>query len=271
MISIKNYFQHTAGSVKKIGLAMRVLVGSITGSSFIQGDVKLAFYCLLAGGILDFILQCLPPGEPAAPGKPATSTAGLVAVIALLTGMLLFNSSCTVLKPEVDRTKKDTTITTYKQVDLKVTGAKVFAGINMDSLFHAALLAKDFAKDDSISRLNIELQFKQDSISALKANKPIPAKPLPPVYIPQKQYVTDPQTKAQLAYWIDQYGKFQITCESKDQTIKTLQAQVTKLTTDTTITTKVNPVTPMWSKVAMIVEGILLLIAILIIVFKSIL
>jgi hypothetical protein len=248
---------------------MRVLVGSITGSSFIQGNVKLAFYCLLAGGILDFILQCLPPGEPQAPAtvSPVTVTP-VVAIIALL--MAFFISSCSIIKPEVDHSKTDTTITTYKQVDLKVKGAKVFAGINMDSLFHAALIEKVQQRADSISKLKLELQYKQDSIAALKANKPIPAKPIYIISDPVKQYVTDPQTKAQLTYWIDAYGKFQITCESKDQTIASLQAQVTKLTKDTTVTTKVAYQTPVWNKVVMIIEGLLLITAILIIVFKSI-
>lgn len=276
MISIKNYFQHTAPSVKKIGLAMRVLIASITGSSFVQGNVKMAFYCLLAGGLIDFILQCLPPGDmsAASENQPAPQALGGINKALVLFNLLAISvmiNGCTVVRPGTNTSKTDTTITTYKQVDIKVAGAIVSAGLNMDSLYHAALMAKDQRTADSILWLNTELKFKQDSIAALKANKPIPPKP---VYIPsppQKQYVTDPKTKAQLAYWIDAYGKFQITCESKDQTIATLQAQVTKLTKQVSSTTVTVPQTPVWAKVAMILEGICLVIAILIIVFKSIL
>ena len=270
MLSIKNYFQHTAGSVKKIGLAMRVLVGSLAGSSFIQSNIKAAFYCLLAGAVLDFVLQCLPPDEPAKPAQQVPPNSGILTVAMAMVFALILNS-CTVVKPQVDRKKTDTTITSYKQVDISVKGAKVFAGINIDSLYHAALMTKDMRMEDSVTRLNEELQYKRDSIADLKSHKPVPPRPAPIPSVPQKQYITDPQTKAQLTYWIDAYGKFQITCESKDQVIHSLQAQVTKLTKDTTVTVKVVPITPVWNKVVMILEGIFLIVAVLIIVFKSIL
>jgi hypothetical protein len=141
----------------------------------------------------------------------------------------------------------------------------------MDSLYHVALMDQDIRKDDSIQRLNAELKYKQDSIADLKAHRPVPA---PPVYIqspPQKQYVTDPQTKAQLSYWIDAYGKFQITCQAKDQTIQTLQAQVTKLTKDTTVTTKVAYQTPWWNKVLMWAELAVILVLLIYGFIKTIL
>jgi hypothetical protein len=287
MSLLKNYWTETATSVKKIGLALRALITTVAGTGFIQGDVKMAFYVVIAGGILDFILQNLPPDKPNTPGStpanvggyqptsdiksaPPTGGSGVPALIIAL--LLLFCvTSCTVVKPQVDRTKTDSTYTTYKQVDIKLTGAKVYAGLNLDSLYHVALMNKDQYKDDSIARLNVELKYKQDSIAALKADKPIPQRP---VYIPSppvKQYVTDPQTKAQLSYWIDAYGKFQITCEAKDQTIATLQAQVNKLTTDKTVTVSVVYKTPEWNKYVMIVLGVLLVVAIVIIVIKSIL
>jgi hypothetical protein len=274
MSLLQNYWKDTACSVKKVGLALRALVATVGGSAFVQNDVKFAFYALLAGGVLEFVLQNLPPDKTdgtnnnTPTGGSSTPAAG-VAVIALL--MMIFATSCTTIKPQVNRTKSDSTYTTYKQVDIKLTGAKVIAGLNIDSLYHAALMNKDQYKDDSIARLNVQLQYAKDSLTAAKANKPIPPKP---VYIPsppKKEYVTDPQTKAQLSYWIDAYGKFQIQCESKDQTITTLQAQVNKLTTDKTTTIDVAYKTPAWNKFVMILEAALLLVAILIIVFKSIL
>jgi hypothetical protein len=272
MSLLKNYWTETPTSVKKIGLALRALITTVAGTGLIQGDVKMAFYVVIAGGILDFILQNLPPDNNAGPnaGPASISPAKIVApLIALL--LLFCVTSCTVVKPQVDRTKTDSTYTTYKQVDIKLTGAKVYAGLNLDSLYHVALMNKDQYKDDSIARLNVELKYKQDSIAALKADKPIPQRP---VYIPSppvKQYVTDPQTKAQLSYWIDAYGKFQISCEAKDQTIQTLQAQVNKLTTDKTVTVSVVYKTPAWNKFLMLAELALIIAAVIFIAIKSIL
>jgi len=270
MISLKNYFKETSVKVKKFALVLKSLIATAAGTSFVQGDIKIAFYVAVGGAVIAGLLELLPPDDPAAPAQGAPSAGGVAA--AMLGLFILFGiSGCTVLKPEVDRTKTDTTITTYKQVALQVKGATVSAGLNLDSLYHVALMNQDIRKDDSIQRLNAELKYKRDSIAALKANKPIPA---PPVIIqapPKKQYVTDPQTKAQLAYWIDAYGKFQITCQAKDQTIQTLQAQVTKLTKDTTTTTKVVTQTPWWNKLLMITESVIILALAIFLLIKTIL
>ena len=272
----KNYFQHTSIAVKKVALALRALVATATGSAFVQGEVKLAFYVLIAGGLLDFILQLLPPSTAdAQPGSNSSTPSagpspGAAACLVWLVALSMVYVSCTVIKPGTNTSKTDSTYTTYKQVAIDVKGATVTAGLNMDSLFHAALMAKDQRAEDSIGRLNMEVKYKTDSLTALKAGNAIPAKP---VYIqlpPQKQYVTDPNTKAQLTYWIDAYGKFQITCEAKDQTITSLQAQVTKLTKQVSSTTVTVPQTPVWAKVVMWLEGVLLLICIIILFIKSI-
>jgi len=270
MLKLKNYWRETSPKIKKLSLWLKTTIGALALSAYAQSEVRYGFYLLIAGAIIDGLLQLLPPdNDKTNADKLAIKGAGVIAFI-LVVLMFAFNS-CSIIKPGVDHSKIDSTYTTYKQVDIKLPGAKVFAGLNMDSLYHAALIAKDQRSGDSILRLNMELKYKQDSIAALKANKPMPAKPVYITSPPQKQYVTDPQTKAQLSYWIDAYGKFQITCEAKDQKISTLQAEVTKLTKDTTTTTKVVTQTPAWNKVVMIIEGILLLIAVLIIVFKSIL
>jgi len=187
----------------------------------------------------------------------------IIAAMLLMVSALMFNS-CSVIKPEVDHTQTDSTVTSFKQVDIKLQGAKVFAGVNIDSLYHAALMARDQRSEDSIARLNMELKYKQDSIAALKANKPVPPKPIYIQSPPQKQFVTDPETKAQLSYWIDAYGKFQISCESKDQTIHSLQAQVTKLTKDITTQKLLVDKTPTWNWIAMAVLATLLVISVLI-------
>jgi hypothetical protein len=273
MSLLKNYWAETACSVKKIGLALRGLVATVSGAAFIQSDVKMAFYVLLAGGLLDFVLQNLPPDKPGTPGDGTASTDRVAPVIGavVLAFLMMFCSSCSVIKPQVNTTKTDSTYTTYKQVDIKLKGATVLAALNIDSIYHVALMNKDQYKDDSIARLNMELKYAKDSLADVIANKPIPPKPVYIPTAPQKEYVTDPQTKAQLSYWIDAYGKFQIQCDSKDQTITTLQAQVNKLSTDKTTTIDVAYKTPAWNKFLMILEGAIILVLAIILIIKIIL
>jgi hypothetical protein len=262
MLKLKYYWSQTSPKIKKMSLWLKSTIGALALSAYVTSDPKLAVYLLVAGAIVDGLLQLLPPDQDAA--KDCKCTGKGAAVLILFASMLAI-SSCSIIKPEVDHSKTDTTTISYKQVAIKVAGAKVFAGLNMDSLYHAALMAKDQRSEDSISRINLELKYKQDSIAALKANKPVPPKPNYIPSPPQKQYVTDPKTKAQLTYWIDAYGKFQITCESKDQTIQTLQAQVTKLTKDKTTTTVIQKETPTWNWIAMAVLATLLVICVIII------
>lgn len=263
MLKLKNYWRATSPKIKKMSLWLKSTIGALALSAYATSEVKTGFYLLIAGAIIDGVLQLLPPDQDATKANKSAIKGAAVVALVIMASMFAL-SSCRVIKPEIDHTKTDSTITTYKQVDIKLPGAKVFAGLNMDSLYHAALMAKDQRSEDSILRLNMELKYKQDSIAALKANKPIPAKP---VYIPsppQKQYVTDPQTKAQLSYWIDAFGKFQITCESKDQTIHSLQAQVTKLTKEVTTQKLLVDKTPAWNWIAMAVLATLLVISLII-------
>jgi hypothetical protein len=251
MLKLKNYWRATSPTIKKMSLWLKSTIGALALSAYATSEVKVGFYLLIAGAIIDGVLQLLPPDQDAASADKSTVKGAAVVALVIMASIFTL-SSCRVIKPEVNRTKTDSTITTYKQVEIKVPGAKVFAGLNLDSLYHAALMAKDQRSEDSILWLNMELKYKQDSIAALKANKPIPAKPVNIPSPPQIQYVTDPQSKAQLAYWIDAYGKFQISCESRDRIIHALQAEITKLTQDK------------WNEIAMAVLATLLVISLII-------
>jgi len=258
MLKLKNYWKNNSCAVKKFGIWLKATIAGLTTSAYVQGNIKLAMYVLIAGGLVDLLLQFLPPDEP---GKPNQGN-GIITAIALV--MVLFTfTSCRIIKPEVDTTKTDSTYTTFKQIDIKVAGAKVHKGLDLDSLFRASLMQRDQRRADSIANLKAELQFKKDSIAALKAGKPIPPAPvlIPPK--PNVQYVTDPQTKAQLSYWIDEYGKLQLGCESKDQVVSTLQAQVNKLTKQVTTQKLIVPETPKWNYIAMAVLATLLIISVM--------
>ena len=183
---LNNYWAETATSVKKIALALRTFVGTITASAYVQGNVQLAFYILLVGAIIDFLLNFLPPDKPGNSGTPSIPQINLgTAVIFILA---LFITSCSIIKPQVNTIQKDSTYTTFKPIDLKVKGAKVNAGINLDSLYRASLFVRDQQKDDSILKLTLMVKYKTDSIAAIKANKPIPTRPV--INFPQPIYNT---------------------------------------------------------------------------------
>jgi hypothetical protein len=240
MIRLKNYWEETSPSVKKLILWLKGIIGMTSVSAFIQGDPKFSFWFLLAGAAIDGLLQLLPSDAVV---KAGTKVVCWFICFNVATASL---SGCFSKRSVVEHSVIDTTTTSYKQVDYAYKGAKVVTGLNMDSLLHAALIQKNQRLQDSINNLKIESKYKQDSIAALKAGKPAPVKPdlIPPK--PKISYITDPQTKAQLSYWIDQYGKLQVGCESKDQTLQLMVAQVTKLRSEkdkntTTITVKVIP------------------------------
>lgn len=223
MIQLKNYFKHTSGSVKKLSLWLRGVIGTLSLSAYVQNDIKIGFYLLIAGALIDLLLQLLPPDTEVKPGaKVLLFVVGLSAIATTMVG-------CLAKRPLVEHSYKDTTSVTYKQVDYHYQGAKVTTGLNLDSLFKAALVAKEQHREDSTLRAESLVKYKADSTAAVKAGKSVPPAPKLPVAKPSKSYVTDPETKAQLSYWVDQYGKLQLGCESKDKTLQMLVAQVNRL------------------------------------------
>ncbi len=242
---LNNYWAETAQSVKKLALALRTLIGTVTASAYVQGNVQLAFYILLLGAVIDFLLNFLPPDKPGNPGTPVSTRINLGTAILLV--LALFITSCSIIKPQVNTLQKDSTYISYKPIDWRVKGAKVNTGLNLDSLYHLALFARDARKEDSLATYALQLKYKNDSLIALRANKPLPPRPPMVVEHPKIQYLTDPETKAQLSYWVDQFGKLQIGCEAKDQTLHTLQTTITNLKSKETTTTQIAYKTPTWN------------------------
>jgi hypothetical protein len=120
---------------------------------------------------------------------------------------------------------KDSVTTTYRQEQVTIKGAAVLQVLNLDSLLKESLDARNV--------------YVKDSLTAVKNGQPVPVQQRTVV-----KYLTDPQTKASLSYWTDQYGKLNIGCESKDQTIQLLIAQVQQLHTELTTATKIEYKTP---------------------------
>lgn len=258
-LHIKNYWQDNSKAVKKVLLWLKAMTGMMVGSAYIQGNIKLCFYIMVAAGVLDGLLQLLPPanngGGQQQPGAQASAQAEVpaptgippAAVVAALTCMF-WTASCTVIKPATNTRVVDSVSTTYTPVDYHITGAKVSKGINIDSLYRVVLRARNKHLADSVAYLKQRNQWLADSLTAARANKPLPPKPLLIPAKPVIQYLTDPATKAQLSYYVDAFGRLNVGCEAKDRTIQVLQQTVTRLQKQVSQTTQVAYKTPwyMW-------------------------
>ena len=113
--------------------------------------------------------------------------------------------------------KKDTTITNYIPVDAHYQGATVGNSINSDSLLKAFAVLLEKSKGNGTRPVNIDSVLNAFKMG-FKTN------------LHDTVVTTDPNTKVQLKYWVDEFGKLQMTCTSKDQTIQMMVAQITKLT-----------------------------------------
>lgn len=167
--------------------------------------------------------------------------------------LLLFVSSCKIIRPGVDTEKSESTDINYKQHNIDVKGAKVGSSIDFDSLKNEVAKQK--------ARL---AQYQLDSAKAVADGKPLPSKPKE-----NKSTFTDPQSKAQLTYWLDEYGKLQLSCESKDQTVSFLAAEVTRLSKEVTKKTEVAYQTPVWNWILISVLSTLLIISIILLTTRK--
>lgn len=243
MLKFENIFKPTAASVVKLSLSLRVLVGVLASASYVQHKPGLSFGLLVAGAILDFVLQMLPQNVTV---KNGANT--VLIVVGLVAGVAL--AGCKSLRPTSEHRVTDSTTVTYKKQAVVVLGASVLQTIDTDSLL-----------DVWQSKFK---QFKHDSVQAIATGQPIPK---PPVLA--KRTVTDTQTKAQLTYWIDQYGKLQVSCESKDQTIQVLVAETNRLRKEFKTTPVIVKETPQYIKVILWAMGGLLVLALIKLFFKN--
>lgn len=153
--------------------------------------------------------------------------------------------SCQVLKPATSYSKTEKVDTAYKKQEVQVKGAKVETSLDVEALINALT------------------SYKRDSANAANSGTPPPPKPK------TSGTVTDAQGKAQLTYWIDQFGKLQLSCESKDQTVNVLVAEVTRLSKEVSKKTEIDYKTPVWNWIAMSILATLLIIAVLILTLRK--
>jgi hypothetical protein len=196
-----NYFKPTSKTILKLSLALKGFIGTISAATYFDGNKTAAFWFLIAGAFIDFILQCVDSDTEQA----VKDNAGKITVILALLWLSLFG--CKTSNIATSTTKVDSIWTSYNQAVVNVSGdalrnklstaASSSHPANIDSMINAAVSA-----------------FKDE----MKSKKPIE--------------VTDPESKVQLKYWYDQFCTLNMECSSKDQTIQLLIAQINKLSTE---------------------------------------
>lgn len=165
------------------------------------------------------------------PEDPKPDETAKFIILVVLVGALL--SSCKITKPETQTIIKDSVSINYRTIDVPVKGATVYQMVNVDSL------QKAWQQSQTVG-------------------KPTAGKPV---------VIIDPQSKAELKVWVDQYGKLQASCESKDQTVKALVAELTHMRQKIEKKTEIVKETPKWCYIALTILGTLLTMSVLINVF----
>jgi phage-related holin len=141
--------------------------------------------------------------------------------LTILIAVMLLGVSCKTIAPQIDTSfeAKDTSITHYKPVDVAVKGADVVTPFDF-SKFLVPTTGDFYIKNPEFKGLETKL----DSILTIYAK----AK-----FGKDTVKIFDQTNKVALKYWVDEFGKLQIQCSSKDQTIQLLVAEVTKLRKET--------------------------------------
>lgn len=157
--------------------------------------------------------------------------------------------SCTIVRPgeKTSYSKTDTTETKYKPIFVEYKGGTSTTAINYDSLYAAwkkSLPATQQSNADSLFKVFLK-SLKKDTV-----------------------VVNDPQSKAQLKYWYDEYGKLQLSCTAKDQTMSIMVAEITRLTKEVSNSNKTVVVYKMvWWGWLIIGAALLALLGLLAVVF----
>lgn len=216
-----NYFKPTPKVILKISLAMKGFIGTVSAAAFFDGNKNAAFWFLVAGAAIDFIIQCIDV-------KPSKTNATLLVLAVMGIGLVSCKTTRSVVRESIDSTWVE-----YKSVDVPVNGASVKSAVNLDSLLSTK---KAVYVQPGIQR-GIELVTVTDTVT-----------------------VVDTTDRVTLKYWKDTFGKLNIECSSKDETIKMLVAEVNRLKHRKETVTKMVKIIPWYSWVALAL-GVLLIVA----------
>src|SRR4051794_21518520 len=68
----KNYFKPTPPNLLRVSLGLKTLIGTLSSAAYFEGNKDAAFWFLVAGAIVDFLINCV--------GDNKTATMIIVAV-----------------------------------------------------------------------------------------------------------------------------------------------------------------------------------------------
>lgn len=192
----KRYFKPTPKKLLRISLAMRTMIGTISGAAYFDGKKDAAFWFLIAGAVVDFLINCQTDDRK--PSKPYIDK-----VLLILFGSIVLTSSCSRKVSEtITISKTDSTWMTKKLVDIPVKGGAT-AGINMDSL---KSLMEQYMMNTSGSNPSEITRIVEKTFS-----------------------IPDTSGRYELRYWMDASGQLFAQCVGKDQVIQTLVEQNNRL------------------------------------------
>lgn len=207
----RKYWQPSAKWALKASLALRAMIGAIATAAYTY-NATVAFWCLVAGAALDFILQCT--GKDDEPPR-----AGQIAGVVLVAATALLMTGCRTVKLERTHERTDSTWVTQKLLTLPVPGGTTKA-LNMDSL--RAVLGGAAAGSCPLN--------------------PPPAGQVGKVYT-----VKDTSGRAELRYWMNAAGQIEAECAAKDTTLQELINENNRLVRDKQTEVKTVTKTPAWA------------------------
>lgn len=237
-MKLSNYYNKvTSKKWLKFLFNLKIFIGTISGAAYFQDQKDFAFWLLVAGGIIDLIVNSFGPDDTD-PNALLNKTSKSFLLVFLLSFCFMFQTGCQSKRQSVSSSSNDSTWINYKLSKLKVSGGAVKGSpLNLDSLRNALKIGVD-STGKTIYR---EMQ---------------------PIYF------NDTSGSAMLKLWVDQFGNIQTECIAKDKLIDILTAEVNRLRSEVKNTITTEPKTPKWNIVLISVLSTLLIISLLINLFK---
>ncbi len=198
----KGYWRTTPKFCLKLSLGLRGLIGTIAASAYVQGEPRMAFWLLVAGAALDFLIQCQHDCENLKNGNGAAAVALIIVLFYLATG-----TGCRTIKMATKETHLDSSWVTQKKVDVHVAGGTTEAA-NMDSL--RGIIRELAGRGSGLATVvHDTLPGATDTVK-----------------------IMDASGRAELRLWMDARGKMYADCSAKDQTIRALVNENNRLVRD---------------------------------------
>lgn len=223
----KGYFKPTPDKLLRISLALRLLVGTISGASYFDGNKDAAFWFLVAGAVIEFFIQCQTPSDN---NRPPYIQKMLLLVLGC---SFLFCACNRKTYDHLETSKTDSSWTTKQPVNVPVKGGAT-PGVNMDS----------------VKRL-------LDWYMINQGKNGVPQM----VYVDKPFAVPDTSGMYELRYWMDATGQLFAQCVGKDQVISTLVDQNNRLVKESSkqVIERVKEKVPKWAWWTMGVMALLLI------------